>query len=479
MNAESSTYSGNDDVADDSSFEHDSSEDMSFENMQDCAGTDSFSADDTSMHAASGDIGRGEEHYEPTILGVEPGFDLAEEAPTGTGRAYGTQEASLSASEGDLGSDATYDGDDGLMGAAASFSSEEAGIKPASDPDALSNLLGDWALLSRAQKAAFISAVAEIDNISSLMESSTQDLSDNFTAVVNASKSQITFINEILHAASLISGTEAQNSLPNIIKYLDETLSDGIAKVVSLSKECVRMIFELEEIITYVDQTERIITNINDINRQTNLLALNAKIEATRAGDAGKGFGVVSDEMKELSHAINQLAEDIKEKLGLVDRGIRSGFAALKSIANVDMTENIVAKDRIDILMRDLMDYNNEFQSKLSQSALMSEKINSQVSGLITGFQFQDRATQYLGALSDILDYFADMHEDKVLEAKLVLRTSIDRAGDNPYAEHLIEHIRLDEIRRKFRGGFEQAGILESTGAATKVHDDDDDIELF
>ena len=62
-----------------------------------------------------------------------------------------------------------------------------------------------------------------------------------------------------------------------------------------------------------------ILKMIQGINKQTNLLALNAAIEAARAGDAGKGFGVVSGEVRKLSEEIGKAVDIIAETLGRVE----------------------------------------------------------------------------------------------------------------------------------------------------------------
>lgn len=94
---------------------------------------------------------------------------------------------------------------------------------------------------------------------------------------------------------------------------------------------------------------ETIVKVINEIAEQTNLLSLNAAIEASRAGDAGRGFGVVASEIRNLAAKTLEASKEIKHIIGDIQKYTRSVVQTTNKTEKIVMSQEVAMNSNIEV----------------------------------------------------------------------------------------------------------------------------------
>lgn len=276
---------------------------------------------------------------------------------------------------------------------AAALEAAEEGAE-STTPEAL---LSMWVATSLVFAQALSTICEKLPGTAQMVESSTQDLSQRFITLAESARMQGEQVQTILNVVGSLSLENGETlKMEDFTALFAETLGGSIERILYVSKMAMSMVYRLDDAIATLDHVEGFIGSIQKINKQANLLALNATIESARAGSAGKGFGVVASEVKNVSNEISALAGTMREKISLVSQHVRSSYGILKDVATADMSSNILAKERLDQLMTSMIGRNKEVSDVLKETAETSQNLSKTISSMVMGMQFQDRTSQHI-----------------------------------------------------------------------------------
>ncbi|MDH1628765.1 methyl-accepting chemotaxis protein [Pseudomonas mosselii] len=132
-------------------------------------------------------------------------------------------------------------------------------------------------------------------------------------------------------ASNAVSTAEASQGADQTTREGRDQVNQALASIQHLVDDVTGTAEEIEQLANSANDITRVLDVIGSIAGQTNLLALNAAIEAARAGEAGRGFAVVADEVRALAHRTQQSTAEIEQMIGGIQSGTERAVSAMHS----------------------------------------------------------------------------------------------------------------------------------------------------
>ncbi len=112
-----------------------------------------------------------------------------------------------------------------------------------------------------------------------------------------------------------------------------QMVKDSIAAIQHVNATAASMLANMQTLGTQAEAVGQILSVISDIADQTNLLALNAAIEAARAGEAGRGFAVVADEVRKLAEKTMHATGDVEKNIAGMQQAVQTSIQGMEEAA--------------------------------------------------------------------------------------------------------------------------------------------------
>ena len=267
-----------------------------------------------------------------------------------------------------------------------------------------------------------VSTGAELNNSATALRQQSQqalargqEQNEQTMLVVTSMNEMIATVNEI--ASNAAGAANAASTATNEAQEGHKTIESTTTAITNLETE---MNSTSNIIVSLADNTQSIgsiLDVIRGISEQTNLLALNAAIEAARAGEAGRGFAVVADEVRNLATKTAQSTDEIDAMINRLQTEAQSAVSSMnnsKTLIDQGTSQTQLARQSLEEITTQVMtilDINTQVATATEQQSTVANEINMNMDtvsnsvkhGLSASEQLE-QSSQQLAELSQVLD---------------------------------------------------------------------------
>jgi methyl-accepting chemotaxis protein len=227
---------------------------------------------------------------------------------------------------------------------------------------------------------------------------------------------------------------------------VDQTLSKMKVIAHSVRSTAARV----EDLGKSSDRIGRIVSVINDIADQTNLLALNAAIEAARAGEQGRGFAVVADEVRKLAERTTTATKEIAQMIETVQKETKLAVGAMEE-----------GTRQVELGVQST----NEAGEVLLEIIHMSEQVGDMITQIATAATEQSSATE---EINNSMDRIAGLVKESAAGTQQSAKACLDLSAMAFELQKLVANFKLDDAASGSRrnGGSAASGYRAKAFAA-------------
>lgn len=248
----------------------------------------------------------------------------------------------------------------------------------------------------------------EIARTQALLHESVATLSEGLQAIAGQSVYQQGVVRDVLiHSEKVTTG--GGMDMQEFADEVGRMLNSFVELLIQVSVQSMTTVHNIDDMVTQTEAIFEAVDEVEGLAKKTNLLALNASIEAARAGEAGKGFGVVADEVRKLAQVSETINGRIRDRMVGAREAIERVRDTVSGMASRDMNECILTKQRVENMLGNVEQLNDEFSTSANKVGDVATRIGQAVDDSIRSLQFEDIARQALDDARRRASHLRDM----------------------------------------------------------------------
>ncbi len=240
----------------------------------------------------------------------------------------------------------------------------------------------------------------DLDQSTQIVRDAIHGLQNSFQGLNEQSQVQSNLVLELIanSGAAPVNDEQGEDefSFTRFAQQTQGVLQQFVQQILDVSKESMDVVHMVDDIAVQMGEVVKLLGDVKSIADQTNLLALNAAIEAARAGEAGRGFAVVADEVRNLSMNSNRFSDQIRDVVKTATTNIKTAQETVGKMASKDLSTAIHSKERVESMFKRATEVNTYMGQSLNGMGEVTRNIGNSVAMAVRALQFEDMLTQLM-----------------------------------------------------------------------------------
>lgn len=251
---------------------------------------------------------------------------------------------------------------------------------------AFNSMLGKFEALIQKVKCSSLQVAAAAEEVSTVAVDSSRNIQQQYSETEQAATAMNEMAATVLEVSNnASSAAEAADKAKQEARNGMEVVATASDTIAQLAKDVENSALILHKLESHSESIGSVLDVIKGIAEQTNLLALNAAIEAARAGEQGRGFAVVADEVRTLASRTQASTQEIQQMIETLQSGSKQSVVAmdqgqLQAKKGVEQTAKAaLSLTNITNAVETISDMNTQIASAAEQQSVVTDEMNRNV----------------------------------------------------------------------------------------------------